>query len=132
MRDANEDILLGLQEHLRPIVPMIQYRKDFHLDECVLIDDTHGTIGFGPMLEVAYPLHDLSAFHIGATITISKDGDIWVSRNTHSGMPNEELFVDPADPGSFNRVAFFLDPSMATMSTAATVKRGRSDGESSS
>lgn len=107
MRDANEDILLGLCEHLRPNVPMIQYRDQFQLTTY-----SGREIGFGPMLEVAYDVHDLSSFHIGATIVISKNGEIWVERNTHSGRSHNNLFVDPADPSSFNRVAAFVDPNM--------------------
>lgn len=114
------DILKGLSVYLEPFVPMVQYKNTFNVKRSQLRPhdpawcDDDNVMDFGPTVEVGYPEADMSVFHIGAVITLyeelgpNNDFLLWVERNTSSGKPHGNLWVDPADPASFDKIREFL------------------------
>lgn len=119
------DILKALCEHLRPIVPMVEYyecyevpRSQLRPDDPNWCDDDQ-PYNQGPSVEVLYPQpvpgQSHPDFAVGALLQMDVDGlgFVIVERNSYSGLSYGVLQVDPADPRSFDMVGEFLssDPS---------------------
>jgi len=109
-------ILKAVAEYLQPHLPIVQYTDKLmeHRDGDYFsgrwVPDRE--VNHGPAVEVLYPdgyLMECVTFNVGAVIQHDvENGNVWVERNSTSGREHGHLYVDPADPDSFEKILEFL------------------------